>query len=863
LSQFSQPPSPYASVAASLREQGYHVIPIRPGSKVPGSFSGGEWGNLGAWQKWCDEQPPDFLSDTWEAWPNAGIGLAHGKVVGLDVDTDRADVIRAIKTAVEGSPCCRRGSKGWIGYYQPSLDAHTLGARLRWHDADGAIVVELLMHGTQSVLPPTIHPDTKAPYVWMLGSEALQDVAVSDLPRLPEGIAGIIDHALLPLKVTRAKPRAVTLGDFGLGHASTLSDLEKPAARSLNDRALEPAAINAWWPALNLPKTRQRGNGAWSAVASWRPSGSGRTPSERNPNIGITPNGIRDFGTNVSYTAIDVVMAALSLDFMGAMDWLKPFCRVENGPDISGLHDEPAAPAPDGRIEPKKDPILPPTIPAPEPTGGDLGGTFDVETGAFTPDPAPPTPPAPPPPAAPEPEPEPEPFDAEKWINTPSKFTLSRADQDVFKVALPTKREFEVLVADDPGPFPIQNPGEDCPGLLGQVAVYLDACSTVATEAGGLSVAIPLLGAVMGRGYETPTKLRTNIYIVGLGGSGKGKTSLMGPAKALMAEAGYVAFIGNDRIASGPGLLQMIEAQPQRVCFLDEFGHMLQQMTAVGAGGHIRQILTEFTALYSAASTTYTGTAYASRPSAVIDSPHLCMFGAATPDQFWRAFGSSALEDGSVARFMALPLDDLGMKNPSGEITAELKADMLAIGDAITRHNQTTLLGVSAMEVPITADAEGQRLRLRGAMAGCADYAEMHGIRGAAPILRRVAENATKIALVSAVGRSPFKPLITIDDFDIGHAIARWSARVMIRNIALFVADNETERHVNEVERFIAAGGDKGRPFNKISRKFRNLKAPELRQILASLVEEGSIQGSKPVHVRGGRRGDIFRSLNK
>jgi hypothetical protein len=202
---------------------------------------------------------------------------------------------------------------------------------------------------------------------------------------------------------------------------------------------------------------------------------------------------------------------------------------------------------------------------------------------------------------------------------------------------------------------------------------------------------------------------------------------------------------------------------------------------------------------------------------------------------------------------MALPLDDLGMKNPSGEITAELKADMLAIGDAITRHNQTTLLGVSAMEVPITADAEGQRLRLRGAMAGCADYAEMHGIRGAAPILRRVAENATKIALVSAVGRSPFKPLITIDDFDIGHAIARWSARVMIRNIALFVADNDTERNVNAVERLVLAGGTKGIVWREIIAKTRGMKTQERNDAINVLIEQGVLRCESTPIIGGGR----------
>jgi hypothetical protein len=156
------------------------------------------------------------------------------------------------------------------------------------------------------------------------------------------------------------------------------------------------------------------------------------------------------------------------------------------------------------------------------------------------------------------------------------------------------------------------------------------------------------------------------------------------------------------------------------------------------------------------------------------------------------------------------------------------------------------------MEVPIAANAEDQRLRLRGAMAGCADYAEMHGIKGAAPILRRVAENATKIALVSAVGRSPFKPLITIDDFDIGHAIARWSARVMIRTIALFIADNEIERNVNSVERVVLASGTKGILWKDLGPKFRSIKAKDLAEIVGALIDQEVLRCESTPTIGGG-----------
>ena len=98
-------------------------------------------------------------------------------------------------------------------------------------------------------------------------------------------------------------------------------------------------------------------------------------------------------------------------------------------------------------------------------------------------------------------------------------------------------------------------------------------------------------------------------------------------------------------------------------------------------------------------------------------------------------------------------------------------------------------------------------------MQGCAQYAEINGIRGAGPILRRVAEIAQRIALDLGDRPRPGRAGdVGRDDFEIGHALARWSACEMVRNIASHIADNQTERDVNDVERFIREAGDRAVP---------------------------------------------------
>ena len=122
-------------------------------------------------------------------------------------------------------------------------------------------------------------------------------------------------------------------------------------------------------------------------------------------------------------------------------------------------------------------------------------------------------------------------------------------------------------------------------------------------------------------------------------------------------------------------------------------------------------------------------------------------------------------------------------KEPSEQFQADLLENIGRLKDAVRSRVTGNLGRVDAMTVPFDAAAEAERHRLIETMASCADYADRNGIKGGGPILRRVAENAAKIALISAVGRDPVNPMVTVYDFQIGHALARWSASMMVANI--------------------------------------------------------------------------------
>jgi len=323
-------PSPYARAAGRLRDMGYHPMPAKPGEKVPGHFEAGRWSHMARWQDWCARQPPEFLHERWVEWPDAGVCLAHGMVAGADVDTDRKDVAAAVLQALGPSPVRRFGSKGWMGYYRPGTGCEAHGARLRWHDADGIIVAELLVRGTQSVLPPTIHPKTGQVYRW-LTPDTLEDTPLEDLPELPPDAVARLDAELGKLGIRRDAPKRTQRPTAG-GHApASAHDLEKPRFRSVNDRAM--AALDRWWPALSLPRTRRLGD-LWLAVPSGRPSSSGRPTDQRNPNLKAHPTGIVDWGSGERHTPIDVVMLARDSGLEAATEWLEQFIKPEPRAEI-------------------------------------------------------------------------------------------------------------------------------------------------------------------------------------------------------------------------------------------------------------------------------------------------------------------------------------------------------------------------------------------------------------------------------------------------------------------------------------------------------------------------------------------------
>jgi hypothetical protein len=298
----AQAMSVYDAHAPLLIALGLCPLPIEPGTKRPALYAGGGFAPMVNWTT----RPPITAPQ-----PGAGIGVRLGDVlVALDIDTDDAAIGCALIDGVLPSPGLRTvtkaGKRGQTLFFRVSEGQRMPSKRFK---VNGVIVAELLSLGKQTVLPPTVHPDTHLPYVWGNGM-TLYNTDISRLPELPADAVQRIETALAPLGYEREEELV------------PIASAEDSPFKQFNNYAQD--RIDEWAPALGLHKcSRCRGRfGGWQAVAHWRPSTTGRPLDQRNPNLKIGRKVIYDHGAGKGYSPIDLVMAALAMDFDSAFKWL-------------------------------------------------------------------------------------------------------------------------------------------------------------------------------------------------------------------------------------------------------------------------------------------------------------------------------------------------------------------------------------------------------------------------------------------------------------------------------------------------------------------------------------------------------------
>ncbi len=161
----------FAAYQLELRRNGYSPLATRPGTKKP----------IGeGWSRRCQTPLTDAeIDEIIRHNPAAGIGVACGynNLVVIDVDTERPEIVGALKLVLPEALVIKCGRRGYSIFLRSNRPIQSR----RFRGTDGETLVEILAVGCQTVLPPTIHPDTGLPYRWLTEATPL-NTRIEDLP---------------------------------------------------------------------------------------------------------------------------------------------------------------------------------------------------------------------------------------------------------------------------------------------------------------------------------------------------------------------------------------------------------------------------------------------------------------------------------------------------------------------------------------------------------------------------------------------------------------------------------------------------------------------------------------------------------
>jgi hypothetical protein len=164
----------FSDWAIKYYEQGLAVIPVDGKKPI-----------VDGYPAFANELPTQEQIDKWvDEFPNANIGVVCGKASNLTiVDFDftgqeSEKVEKLLKSILPPTSVIKKGARGWSSFYQyfEIEDKKSI-------NRNGARLVDFISTGKMTVIPPSIHPDTGSPYLW-ISPDTLDSISTCDLPKL-------------------------------------------------------------------------------------------------------------------------------------------------------------------------------------------------------------------------------------------------------------------------------------------------------------------------------------------------------------------------------------------------------------------------------------------------------------------------------------------------------------------------------------------------------------------------------------------------------------------------------------------------------------------------------------------------------
>lgn len=387
-----------------------------------------------------------------------------------------------------------------------------------------------------------------------------------------------------------------------------------------------------------------------------------------------------------------------------------------------------------------------------------------------------------------------------------------------------------------PGPFPMELISE-APGIVQRAMDYYWESAIETQPVLFLASFIAATGAVLGHRVKDRSGLRTNIYTVGLTGTGGGKEATRETIFRIFQQAGLEAMCGQEDFASDAGLISAVVEQNPILFQIDEFGRF---MHCVNSGPqrnpHAYNIASVLLKFYSKANSTFRSKAYAdAKRNQTILQPHVSLYGTSVAMNFWTAMDRDSLEGGFLPRILIFEGDDEGQPGGEREIDPphELTEFFSNWGNPPATAGNLEGQFPCPLVVPSTEEATGMLNELRAQQKSQFQREDGLGV-----LWSRARENAGKLAMIYACWNAPQRPVIDEPSVDWAIRLTTFLIEHTVYQAQLCVSESPFHQRCQKIMRAIERRAPKDVRQRELTRMTRSMTRREREEAIESLMEQ-------------------------
>lgn len=389
------------------------------------------------------------------------------------------------------------------------------------------------------------------------------------------------------------------------------------------------------------------------------------------------------------------------------------------------------------------------------------------------------------------------------------------------------------------------------PGLVGELAEWIESCAACSQPWLNLGAAITFCGALMGRKVQGVTGVRTNIYTMLVGETSSGKDHARKMLRKLSHEAGCSDMIGAESITSDAAINAQLVKSPSSIYLWDEIGHMFKSMKATNADPALAKVTPHLMTLFSSASESLKVKGYAGNPGEEIDQPNLCFIGTGVPGRLQDGLTVDQVADGFLARilmFMSRDRPRADVKRAKNSILPPPAALIervrnLYLVQPKAPETSGDIIAVNRVHPAIIEESEQAEAIFDAFLDHAHDLMVHRQEKNKNDLWGKAGELARKLALVVAVGDGQVNQWGTV--INEGHA--KWACSMVERLIGdlLTIVDGVNESQFEKDKAYVLSAieraGKEGSRKSSVIRQTRRLTPVSRDMILKDLIESGDV----------------------